>query len=142
MTVKAISTARSQPTTECMPIKSLGFGTRPKSSAKSSPGFRKNGRKPAPPKIEQPADTSDLAGLSPEQIVKQAAPEAIAAIVSIMRKPGRHAATQLRAAEMLMRYGVQEPAKATTVSAPGGGPIQSKHEIVFVRPGEIPEDLK
>ncbi len=100
--------------------------------------FRK---KPAAQQIA-PVDTSDLEEMTPEELAAHLSREALLAAAGIMRRPGRNAAAQMRAIELVTRYGVQEPAKATTVSAPDGGPIQSKHEIVFVRPGEIPEGLK
>lgn len=119
-------------------ITSLGFGPKPKSPMIGSPAWRAAGRpskgnmpiKPQP----EPADISDLDGLSPEEIVKRAAPEAIQVLVRLMRKPGRHAQAQLGAARELMSYGVSKPATATTLSAPGGGPVESRHEIVFVKP--------
>ena len=114
------------------------LGTRkdgkPAGYAPGSPKWRAAGRdaskmerKAEEPPVELPAlDTS-----SPEALVKAAAPEAIEAIRQIMRRPGRNAATQLRAAEALMRYGVQEPPKAQTVSAPGGGPVGIQGDITI-----------
>jgi len=103
-----------------------------------SPRWRKAGRhakgeNPMPPSTKQvPADTSDLAGLTPEQIVKNAAPEAIATLVEIMRKPGRNAAAQMRAAETLIRYSVQEPAKATTIDQSITQRLEGDINIVLV----------
>ncbi len=111
--------------------------TRADGKADDRLGFRKRKAKPV-----ESVDTSDLAEMTPEKLAIHLSREALLAAAGIMRKPGRNAAAQMRAIELVTRYGVQEPAKATTVSAPDGGAIQSRHEIVFVRPGEIPEGLK
>jgi len=72
---------------------------------KSSPSFRRNGRKPAPPRPDTSADLSDLAELDPEQLARHLSREALLITAGIMRQPGRHAAAQLSAAREILQRG-------------------------------------
>lgn len=87
----------------------------------SSPAFRRNGRQnPHPPK-EPSADDNGV--LTPEEldaleecasgedVARLVSHEAMATIIQIMRRPGRHAQTQLAAARELIAYGVSKPAQ-------------------------------
>ena len=102
----------------------------------SSPAFRRNGRKsPHPPSAPKPVDVSDLDGLSPEELARRLAPEALQELAVLIRGEGsaiRHATAKLGAIRELLSYGVAKPAAAIAVSGPGGGPVQSKHTIEFV----------
>ena len=106
----------------------------------SSPAFRRNGRQnPHPPKPEDadaPADISDLEAMDTAALKLHLEREALLVTARIMRKPPRNAQAVLGAARDLGMYCIAKPAQATTISAPGGGPIQSEHKIVFVKPGE------
>lgn len=107
------------------------------------PRFRKGNQAPdgSFPKIppqnqDEPADISDLEGKSETELKAIAAQEALKALISQTRRPTRHATAIVSSAGKLLEFSSSKPAQATTLSAPDGGPIQSRHEIVFVKPEE------
>lgn len=110
----------------------------------SSPAFRRNNRQnPHPPKEPTEFDNGVLtdeeldaleACATGEEVAKLLSHEAMQTIIQIMRRPGRHAQTQLAAARELIAYGVSKPAQATTLSGPDGGAVQVTHRLEFVEP--------
>ena len=49
-------------------------------------------------------------------------------------KPVRNGARIQSTARLLLEFTQAKPAQATTLSGPGGGPVQSEHTIRFVDP--------
>ncbi len=91
--------------------KSLGFGDKPRSSAKSSPEFRGNGRKPVPARRETQADTSDLSGKTSDELKEIAERDALRALIRQVRKPTRHATAVTSAARSLLEFSSSKPAQ-------------------------------
>lgn len=108
-----------------------------------SPAWRKAGRPstmPVQPEDDnEPLTPEELEIIeqceTPEQVAKVVSTEALETIIRIMRRPGRHAQTQLAAARELMAYGMSKPVAKTELTGANGGPVESRHEIVFVKPG-------
>ena len=104
----------------------------------SSPAFRRNNRQnPHPPRVEVDIPVDDLVGLTPEEMARNLAPEALLELAKLVRGKGaaiRHATAKLGAIKELLSYGISKPAQATTISAPDGGPVQSEHVIRFIKP--------
>ena len=104
----------------------------------SSPAFRRNNRQnPHPPRVEVDIPVDDLVGLTPEEMARNLAPEALLELAKLVRGKGaaiRHATAKLGAIKELLSYGIAKPAQATTLSAPDGGPVRSEHTIRFVDP--------
>ncbi len=109
-----------------------------------SPKWRNAGRPaemPESPQLneDQQADEAlkvELHGKTAEELKAIAECDALRALIAQTRRPTRHATAVVSAAAKLLEFSSAKPAIATTVSAPGGGPVESRHEIVFVKPKE------
>lgn len=111
--------------------------TRKKPLGGGSPRFRASNRQPdgsypvPPPKPPAPPiDLSEDAQSPIDTLVENAAHEAIRHLRWQMRNAPSIRAKE-RAARQLATIGAPKPPTRVQTSGPGGGPIESKHTIVF-----------
>ena len=73
---------------------------------------------------------------SDDELNRVVAREALIGLMAVARRPTRHAMAKTSALREAIAYTKAKPAQANTLSAPDGGPVQSEHRIIFVKPGE------
>lgn len=104
-----------------------------------SPRFRASNRQPdgsypvPPPKPKPVIDLSEDAQRPINELVEASAHEAIRHLRWQMRNAPSIKAKE-RAARKLAELGTPKPPTRIEQSGPAGGPMQSRHEIVFVKP--------
>lgn len=105
-----------------------------RSSGPQSPAYRAAGRpaKGQYPSAPAPVVDADLASLTQAELLELASPEALRAVIGIMRSPGRNAQTQLAAARELLAYSTAKPAAKLGVEHSGSTELKFVIERVSV----------
>lgn len=118
-------------------ITSLGFGKKPKGKSIGSPAWRAAGRPgkggmPVKPAEEPPEPVDDISALTPEQKADKALDALLE--MGMSKNPGRHAMARRGALTDALPYLKSRMPQKTELTGEGGGPMESRHEIVFVKP--------